>query len=244
MPPQELATLFADLATALSTPHEEPVTARLVVRLALEVVPAADEAALTVPSRRHRLRVLASSSDTGRTLEERQHAAGEGPALDAVSGTDLVRSDDLAAEPRWATWTPEAVSHGAACALSLPLLSGTRRAGALSLYAERVDAFGGPETVEMASLYARHAANAMVVARHVTGLETALESRHMIGMAQGILMTRFGIDEDQSFAVLRRVSSNQNVKLREVAQHVVDTGELPDAPAGGTMDGAVAEELG
>ena len=44
-------------------------------------------------------------------------------------------------------------------------------------------------------------------------------------------MERERITADQAFAVLRRASQHLNVKLREVAQRLVDTGERP--PTGG-----------
>jgi hypothetical protein len=44
----------------------------------------------------------------------------------------------------------------------------------------------------------------------------------------GILMERERITPDQAFDVLRRASQHLNVKLREVAQNLIDTGEDPD----------------
>jgi AmiR/NasT family two-component response regulator len=55
----------------------------------------------------------------------------------------------------------------------------------------------------------------------VEGLQAALASRHIIGMAQGILMLRYGVDEAKAFAFLARTSQQENVKLREVAQRIV-----------------------
>jgi AmiR/NasT family two-component response regulator len=53
-------------------------------------------------------------------------------------------------------------------------------------------------------------------------LKLALESRHLIGLGQGLLMHRYGLDVEASFQVLRRLSSHRNVKLRDVAAKVVD----------------------
>jgi AmiR/NasT family two-component response regulator len=53
-------------------------------------------------------------------------------------------------------------------------------------------------------------------------LETALQTRHRIGLAQGMLMLRYGLNEDASFQVLRRLSSHKNLKLRDVARQVID----------------------
>ncbi len=56
----------------------------------------------------------------------------------------------------------------------------------------------------------------------------ALEGRKRIGQAQGILMERHSLTEDQAFAVLKRYSQDNNVKLRDLAVHLVETHHLPD----------------
>jgi hypothetical protein len=48
-------------------------------------------------------------------------------------------------------------------------------------------------------------------------LREALESRDMIGMAKGILMSRENVDESTAFYMLRQLSQNENIKLRDVA---------------------------
>ena len=64
--------------------------------------------------------------------------------------------------------------------------------------------------------------------RHSENLRHALVTRELVGQAQGILMEREHITADQAFGILRRASQNLNVKLREVAQDLVDTGERPE----------------
>jgi AmiR/NasT family two-component response regulator len=59
-------------------------------------------------------------------------------------------------------------------------------------------------------------------------LRQALAMRDVIGQAQGILMERDRISARQAFDVLRRASQHLNIKLRDVAQALVDTGEDPD----------------
>jgi AmiR/NasT family two-component response regulator len=53
-------------------------------------------------------------------------------------------------------------------------------------------------------------------------------TREIIGEAKGILMERERITSDQAFDVLRRASQHLNLKLRDIAQSLVDTGERPD----------------
>ena len=43
---------------------------------------------------------------------------------------------------------------------------------------------------------------------------------------QGILMEKLGIDADQAFAYLRRISQNENRKLIMICQEIVNTRQL------------------
>jgi AmiR/NasT family two-component response regulator len=55
-------------------------------------------------------------------------------------------------------------------------------------------------------------------------LEQALVSNRRIGMAMGILMERHRITEERAFDRLREMSQRRNMKLRELAEQVIDTG--------------------
>lgn len=44
----------------------------------------------------------------------------------------------------------------------------------------------------------------------------------MIGQAIGITMERYEMNEDRAFAFLVRASSSSNVKIRDIAQELVD----------------------
>jgi CheY-like chemotaxis protein len=57
-------------------------------------------------------------------------------------------------------------------------------------------------------------------------LKVALRTSRRIGMAMGILMARHGISSDEAFDRLRRHSANHNIKLRDLAEDVLLTGEL------------------
>jgi AmiR/NasT family two-component response regulator len=43
-----------------------------------------------------------------------------------------------------------------------------------------------------------------------------------------MIMERYDLDEDRAFDVLRRLSSQDNVKLRDLAAQVVATRALPE----------------
>lgn len=61
----------------------------------------------------------------------------------------------------------------------------------------------------------------------IANLETALATARRIGAAMGILMARLAFTEDEAFDALRTVSLHTNRKLRELADQVVLTGEMP-----------------
>jgi AmiR/NasT family two-component response regulator len=62
-------------------------------------------------------------------------------------------------------------------------------------------------------------------ARTIGNLETAMETRQLIGTAVGLIMARQRVSETEAFDMLRRASQRLNVKLRLIAQRVVH----PDA---------------
>jgi AmiR/NasT family two-component response regulator len=81
------------------------------------------------------------------------------------------------------------------------------------------------------AIFARHAALALSRAWNEAGLDTALDTRKLIGQAQGILMERHDLDEARAFEVLRRYSQDHNTKLRDVAAHLIETRRLPTKPS-------------
>jgi len=56
------------------------------------------------------------------------------------------------------------------------------------------------------------------------GLETAMSNRAVIEQAKGMLMAAERCTADEAVAKLVEASQRDNVKLREVARHIVDDG--------------------
>jgi hypothetical protein len=89
--------------------------------------------------------------------------------------------------------------------------------------------FAAPAGIALGAAEAREdAALSLDVELHrIDDLIAALGTREIIGQAEGILIERERITADQAFQVLRKASQHLNVKLREVARYVVETGEIP-----------------
>ena len=58
-------------------------------------------------------------------------------------------------------------------------------------------------------------------------LRAAMASHNLIGQAQGILMERFHMTAEQAFALLAQTSQDANIKLRDLAQRLIDAGDTP-----------------
>ena len=166
-------------------------------------------------------------------IDALQHRFSEGPCRDAIAQGVTLYAEDLADDPRWERFGPEAVTRGIRSMLALPLLSnGT--IGALNLYSRYPRAFGvidrarGLLLTSLAALAFASAQTHEDEERRATNLHAALATREVIGQAQGILMERERVTADEAFDILRRASQHLNRKLREVAQNLVDTGDTPE----------------
>lgn len=56
--------------------------------------------------------------------------------------------------------------------------------------------------------------------------KTELQDRKLIDRAKGLLMERQGLSEDAAFKKLRKTAMDKGIKLREIAQRIVDAAEL------------------
>ena len=154
----------------------------------------------------------------------------EGVAWQALRERGMVLVDDLAAEKRWPSYTAQMRSRTPVrSVLGHCLVVDNLVLGAMLLYSSRPHFFTGV-MCGFTQVYADHAAIALsrVVeherARH---LEIALQSNREIGVAIGILMSRYAMTEQAAFDLLRVTSQHQHRKLRDIAAEMVFTGELP-----------------
>jgi hypothetical protein len=106
--------------------------------------------------------------------------------------------------------------------MGLRLYSNNLTVGGLNLYATKEKEID-PEVVQIANLFAEHAALALGKARVEENLVRGMMTRQRIGVAVGLLMHRYGLDEDRAFQYLARVSQDSNIKLRDIADNLVES---------------------
>ncbi|HJR44699.1 MAG TPA: GAF and ANTAR domain-containing protein, partial [Actinomycetota bacterium] len=169
----------------------------------------------------------AASDEYALEIDKIQYSSNEGPCVAAIDDGEIKRIEAVSEEKRWPEFCRRAEKHGFRSGLSLPLkMNGT--VGALNLYALTEGAYD-ERSQAIAEIFARQVTIALQNAETylatrdlADGLNTALQSRDMIGQAKGILMERENISDEEAFEMLKRISQNSNIKLRDVAQKVID----------------------
>jgi GAF domain-containing protein len=208
--------------------HDQPdveQTVERVLQFALSAV-TADHAGVILVHGGKRMETAAATDPVVEKADQLQMECGEGPSLAAIFDQDSFNVSDTLLEPRWPLWCPRVAELGLRSVLSIRLHTSSTTIGSLNLYGRRRAAFDADDDA-VAHVLARHASIALAHARQESSLWQAIDARKLIGQAQGILMERFDLDADQAFAVLRRYSQDNNVKLRHVAQRLIETRQLP-----------------
>ena len=207
-----------------------------IVETAVFTVSGCDMASITFREGAETFRTLAFTHSAARAVDEAQYQAHEGPCLDAVEAA-IVHTPSFP-DPRWPTLARLADS-GVEAVVSYRLaapghIAEDFLAGSLNAYAGIPRAYDD-EAQEIGLILAAHASVGMRAVREREAFEQlgrqlheALSSRDVIGQAKGILMERLRITPEDAFDTLRRSSQRLNVKLREVAEKLTETGELSD----------------
>lgn len=227
----ELAVRLSESARRLQQQEDPEHTLRAVVGAACTLIPGADGGSISVVVARRHVTSQAASAEIARRVDALQEEIGQGPCLDAVYEQQTVRVDDMRTEQRWPEFSRRAAQAGAGSMLSFQLYVQEDNLGALNLYAHAPHAFDD-ESEHVGLLFAAHAAIAYSAARRELNLTRSSSSREVIGQAQGILMERYKVSAHEAFGRLVQASQHTNVKLRDVAQWLVDTGQLPQSSSG------------
>ncbi len=219
------AEAFARLAEELHAAGDVQETVEHVTTMALDVL-GADLASITMIHRGQRLETVAPTDPVAEDLDQLQYDLREGPCYDSSWRGETLLSRDLLRDERWPQWARKAAAEGICSMLAVELATAEDRVGALNLYFTTPRDFDRDD-IDFAHIFGRHASIAVSYKSENAGLLVALDSRKLIGQAQGILMERYDMSESQAFNVLTRYSQNNNIKLRDVAEQLRATRQLP-----------------
>ena len=149
----------------------------------------------------------------------------QGPGFQAIARRQPVIVTELRFDSRWRFWAPLAADLGFRSVLSLSLTDGDT-SGALNLYSRRPSRFDSAD-LALAQTFAEHASIAVAIAAEREQLLRAVQTRAILGQAQGLLMERQHITADQALTALRRYSSHTGQQLQLIARRVIDGGNPP-----------------
>jgi len=235
--PLYLAQGFAELSEKLAAVDGEAPIFEAIVQASLGAVPGVQAAGITI-KRGDQFRTVAPSADLVEKVDLIQYDLRSGPCVDAILEQTNFRTGDLENDPRWPTFGKRAaVEQGVRSMMGLRLYFGDlddtdETIASLNLYSREPDAFDA-NAEAISSIFATHAAVAASSARakeQADNLRQSQQSNREIGMAMGVLMSRHGLTQTQSFDLLRMASQHTHRKLRDIAADVVETGML-DFPA-------------
>lgn len=175
------------------------------------------------------MKTMAATDGVCYQIDGLQQETGEGPCMSSIEDHATFVIPDMLEDDTWPTFSTRAAQQtGIRSMLSFVLRLSGENTGALNLTSTEKDAFSD-EDVETGTLFAAQAAVAMAEAlQHRDGLqkldqlEEGMKTRQMIGQAVGILMATRAIDQEAAFQMLVKASQNANIKVREIAQRVVD----------------------
>ena len=239
--------LFRSLAAAASTldvPEDVDEILRLICRGAVDAVPGAVYAGITLTDRRGKLETPAASDPLIHRVDALQYEFRQGPCVDAVQGRRDARSENLRLDTRWPEYGPRAAGLGILSQMGIELFTGSGFTAGLNLYSSTVGAFDD-DTVEAALLFAIQATHVLGRVMAHKQLADAMSADTTTGRATGMVMQRFGLTPDRAFELLTRVSRVHDITLETLAQQILaevnDQGE-PE-PRSGSAEGVSPARL-
>lgn len=223
----DVAATMGDLWNTLGGDDDLAPMLQRLTTIAARLFPPGYDASITIYASHGLPETVATTSVDVMPLDRAQYEAGAGPCLEAAETRQPVRTDIDGARERWPHFADAAEKAGVLGYLAAPLLTDTSVIGSFNLYSNKPERFDGMEAALLA-LFTNSALAAVANAqRHARtrklaeDLQAALDSRSTIDHAIGILMARGGIDAEQAWAELSRMSQNSNVKVRELASRIV-----------------------
>lgn len=228
----EPSTVVADIQDLLlDTPDVEAFLEELARHSAAMFSSPGNEVYCGITLMRHRSAgTVASSGERARMLDELQYNFNDGPCLRACREITQVHIPDFEKDNTWPEYNKLVTENGirSVLAVPFPLSDEAARAG-LNLYSEHPNAFD-QAAVQRANDYVEQASKGMrlavLIAQHsqtAANLRAAMESRTVIDIATGIIIAQNRCTQEEAIELIKKASSNRNVKLRVVAQAIVES---------------------
>lgn len=225
---EELSRVYARMSGVLLSEETVDTALDIITSLALDTVEAAVAAGVTLLDENGDKKSAAATSDLAARADALQYELDEGPCLTASLTRQTVRVDDLEQDDRWPRWREAALPLGVRTCLSSPMVSQGRVLGAIKVYGGEPGSFAGrserllPRYADQAAILLANLTTLEQASRLSENLQQALRARNVIALANGILMERHQLSEEQAFLRLVESARAAGRELVAEATHVID----------------------
>lgn len=228
--PKELLEAAESLTKLVAADEPFAETMSRLAELAVEAIEGAEACSVSLATvGEEQLKTVASTAEAGEKINQLQRETGEGPCNSSIEDHATFHIPVMEQDVTWPTFSKRAADEtGIKSMLSFVLRLSDHETGAMNMLSTQVDAFSD-EDLDTGTLFAAQAAVAMADAlghahdeEKIDQLEEGLKTRQVIGQAIGILMATRSLDADGAFDVLRKASQKSNIKLRDIADKVVE----------------------
>jgi GAF domain-containing protein len=217
----DFTAALAEAARTINQPRSMEETLEVIADTARHSIPGFDDVGISLMHSDGKIETKAATGDLVWELDALQYDLNEGPCVSSLREEPVIVVEHLRHAQRWPHFVPRALKLGLKSQMALRLYvdeDGT--IGGINLYSTSSEDIE-PHAPQLAEVFAAQAAVALGHAQEVRHLNDALVSRQQIGVALGVLIERYKIDENAAFSFLTRISSHSNTKLRDVAAGVV-----------------------
>jgi hypothetical protein len=183
---------------------------------------------------------VASSSETARSLDERQYAFDDGPCLTALRQQHTVLIPDLEADELWDWYARAVADEGIRTVLAVPIPTDNGARSALNCYSTQAGTFD-EKTVSAVEDHARSLSRILRLAIRVhpsepypEHLRSALQSRAIVDAAVSLIMVHNRCSHDSAVGLLHLASRSSNRRLHAIAGDILNkASEIPVVTPGG-----------
>jgi hypothetical protein len=158
-------------------------------------------------------------------LEQEVH---EGPLTEALTGNGTVAMNHVSSDFRWSRYRPQLQDAGFQSVLGVRLRLDEGATAAVAFFAPTAQAFplpviaGAHSFADLAARGLRLVLELQSTSTRAADLQSALESRTSIDIACGVIMAQNRCSYDEAIAIIARASSHRNLKLRKVAEGILE----------------------
>jgi GAF domain-containing protein len=220
--PANLAAALTAAAELMHAPATREDTVAAILDATLQTVPGFDHAGISITHKDDSIETIHGTDQLVWELDKLQYGLNEGPCYDAIREGHVVVVPHARHAQSWPRYIPQAAQLGLRAQLAIPLFRDEESVGGLNLYSTSSETVSD-DAFLIAELFASHASIALGRSQHEGQLREAIETRKVIGQAIGLVMERYQLDEHRAFKFLVRTSQAGNIKLRVVAEEIVNS---------------------